>query len=28
LYKALGGGWDLGGQSARLAVSAAGQAKM
>ncbi len=28
LYKALGGGWDLGGQSARLAVSAASQAKM
>ncbi|WP_326428392.1 TolC family protein [Stutzerimonas frequens] len=28
LYKALGGGWDLGGQSARLAVSPAGQAKM
>ena len=28
LYKALGGGWDLSGQSARLAVSAAGQAKM
>ena len=28
LYKALGGGWGLGSQSARLAVSAAGQAKM